>query len=727
MNLNQQLASVNTLKCRSSVWMARSSSLLAIGPAAVILVPLAYALFYAYQHSLFREPTLAEGVLGALALVITAWFCSLFRHPGWGSYLMALGVLIWSAVRAYRGELTEGWSGLNALATALMAWWAWRTGIGKIGRSAMAWAVLPVVAALGVLAHHSAVLFQGLTAMQSRVAMIGWMVAWLIPLLLISVVNAACFVQGHLERRLNASRTTANPPEREKVQAAAPLSAPTDAAAPAITPAKRYDYPAHKASSTFEDVAGMAELKTLLLNAAKRMIAPGAKENGILLHGLPGNGKTFIINSLAGELGVPILTATAGDLLSRWVNESTENAMQLCEDAINQAPCVLFIDEVDAILTKRGDPSSVGESNKVTTALLARLEALRGHQVLLIGATNCMNLIDTASVREGRFDMKIDVPNPDFEGRFGLIDDALAKVPGVRERVADSVLVWLAHHYAGFSVARLKTVTETVARSEGDDQITVEDFTRALRLAQGGAKPDERTADLADIELAPDTARTLRLLTAQMKDVYRFEQKGGELVKGMLFSGPPGTGKTMVARAIAKAAGWNLVVASGTELAQAPHKIDEVIDSAINLKPCVLFIDEAEPLIQNRASSWNASAAAKFLQRTGTDTSGLIDVLLLAATNFPDGVDDAMVRGGRLEQHIKFSLPSADQIERHLKQAFAGGEWVVSADLARIAQSLVKRSIADVNFSLRKAKNFAASRAVDGGALEIRDSDFENF
>lgn len=727
MNLNQQLASVNTLKCRSSVWMARSSSLLAIGPAAVILIPVAYALFQAYQHGTFREPTLTEAVFGTLALAVTAWFCSLLRHPGWGSYLMALGVLIGSAVRAHQGEPNEAWGGLNALATALMAWWAWRTGVGKIGRSVMAWSVLPVVAALGVLAYHGAILFQGFTMMQSRIALIAWVAAWLIPFVLICVVNTACFIEARLQLRLNDSRPATLPPEREKALAAPPLSAPAVATAPAITSAKRYDYPARRADSTFEDVAGMAELKTLLLNAGERMIAPGAKENGILLHGLPGNGKTFIINSLAGELGVPILTATAGDLLSRWVNESTENAMQLCEDAINQAPCVLFIDEVDAILTKRGDPSSVGESNKVTTALLARLEALRGHQVLLIGATNCVNLIDTASVREGRFDIKIEVPNPDFEGRFGLIDDALAKVPGARERVADSVLVWLAHHYAGFSVARLKTVTETVARIEGEDEITVEDFTRALRLAQGGAKPDEKTADLADIELAPDAARTLRLLTAQMKDVYRFEQKGGELVKGLLFSGPPGTGKTMVARAIAKAAGWNLVVSSGTELAQSPHKIDEVIDSAINLKPCVLFIDEAEPLIQNRASSWNASAAAKFLQRTGTDTSGLIDVLLLAATNFPDGVDDAMVRGGRLEQHIKFSLPSLDQIERHLDRAFAGGDWVVSADLARVAQSHAGRSIADVNFSLRTAKNFAASRAVEGEPLEILDSDFENF
>lgn len=241
-------------------------------------------------------------------------------------------------------------------------------------------------------------------------------------------------------------------------------------------------------SMRFADIFGMQPLKDKLLHPAcavltDRANAQEAPRNGILLHGEPGNGKTGFAEALAGELQVPFIQLTYGDVSSKWVGEMPRVISNVFAYAQRSAPCVLFIDEIDSFITSRDQASGNAEDLKITNTLLTEIVNLRAHRVVLVAATNYLKNLDSAAIREGRFDFKVEVTQPDEHARLGLLEQGLQKhVPGA---LADTeVLRSMAMRWNGFSVSRIVAVTKAIPSVLGDppDQtITYDHWMAALR------------------------------------------------------------------------------------------------------------------------------------------------------------------------------------------------------------------------------------------------------
>jgi transitional endoplasmic reticulum ATPase len=499
---------------------------------------------------------------------------------------------------------------------------------------------------------------------------------------------------------------------------------PTSKTSVRVIEKKVSDVPAERLA----DIRGMESLKSKVFNAAQQMITVGGAENGILLYGAPGNGKNFLVRAIAGELGVTLISYSFGDAASMWTNQTTERTMKVFDDAIKRAPCVLFLDECDTVLSKRNSANGDGkETQTLTSALLSRMVALRGKGVLLVAATNRMEALDGAAIREGRFDLKIEVTNPDSAARQALIAAAFGVEHGA-VLIADDVLDWHVKHYGGFSAARISHVSRVAARIasiEHSPYVLPSHFLAALREAQGMSVHAESTPTLSELTLTSDVQDLVDELRPAMLDPFTFNEAGGEIIKGALFFGPPGTGKTLVARALAKTVGWNLIEAGGAELSRDSNLIAATVRRAIELKPSILFIDEAEPLLRDRENGADPAATAKFLELTGSVASDMEDVLLIAATNLPDTVDAAMLRGGRFERHVRFLLPEATQIASYIEKELISWRGAMRIDSRVLGELLKGRSIADVQFAIKSAKNIAATRGLRTDSRpELTNEDF---
>lgn len=484
-------------------------------------------------------------------------------------------------------------------------------------------------------------------------------------------------------------------------------------------------------SLSFANVVGMDDLKKRLLSAGqviKASATPDPKKpspvnprNGILLHGLPGNGKTLFVEALAGELKLPFLRATFGDLASKWVNETTENVTQLFRDAKAQAPCLLFIDEIDTLLVKRDNAvSSDSESTKTAGTFLTELVGIRKHQVVLVGATNYLDQLDPTAIREGRFDFKIEVPPPDQDAREAIIRATLQR-HHVTAAYSDDTVKTAATRWSSYSAARITAVIEELAHSvEHQTVLDLSDFMAALRTIQGrkGNLP-EGTRKLDQMHFREDVAAQLRGIANRMLHIEEVEALGGTVPAGLLFYGPPGTGKTATARSLAKTTGWAFLSVSGNELLSNAGRIDEVMKEASELRPCIVFIDEADDVLAQRGSNpYTSSITNKLL--TATDGAGgkVPDVVFIAATNLPEAMDTAAMRGGRFTEKIEFTLPDRKAVEAFVT------EWMQDAK-ARIAEAVTPpaasvvlegQSIANVHEILKQAANLMIERKLSGDA-----------
>ena len=454
-------------------------------------------------------------------------------------------------------------------------------------------------------------------------------------------------------------------------------------------------FPAKSPTVTFADVVGMVDFKKRLLAAGNEVAAEiivepapstglfkGKKKkdaerhapikkarNGILLFGLPGNGKTFMAEALAGELKLQMISVTFGDIASRWVGQMTEVAMAAFDAAQKNAPCVMFIDEVDSILGARNDASASHEHTRTVNAILTRLVELRGKGVVLVAATNNIDGLDTAAIREGRFDFKIEVPPPDEPARIALLERAIAAsfVP------ADSQsIIRVAKRWKGFSVARLTAIADEASRTSATENKPV-DFlalTNALRVIQGrtGYRFTEDDPVLDDLVLTPSMREALYGISDRMVHIEEIEEIGGSVPSGLLFYGPPGGGKTLAAKALAKTAQWAFLSVSGQDLMTQADKIDKTLEMAENLRPCVIMIDEADDVLGNRSMSSNPTVTNKLLAAIDGAGGKTPDVLWIAATNSPESLDSAALRGGRFTEKINFPPPDREAVIRFIEK-----------------------------------------------------------
>lgn len=475
------------------------------------------------------------------------------------------------------------------------------------------------------------------------------------------------------------------------------------------------DYPARRATRTFKDVVGMAELKIKLAKAGHDILSnPGAR-NGILLTGEPGNGKTSMAEALAGELKLPIIDVAIGNFQSMWVGETTQKVMKVFDDAERQAPCVLFIDEIEAVLVDRSKATtSDQEAPKTVSAMLKRLEDIRRKKVVVVAATNFLEKLDPASVREGRFDYKIEVTPPDFAARKHLLEAGLTSVTVL---VDTTGLERAAKRWEGFSVSRIRAIATEVLEQLKSKKIDVIGFNelaqalRSLNATQGDRIPENALA-IDELILETDMRSRLVKLANRMINIDEIEDMGGSVPAGVLFHGPAGTGKTIAAMALAKASKWAFLKTSGHDLLHTPTKIDDLMRLAKDIRPCIIFIDEADDVLADRRSSILSKDVTNKLLTIMDGAGGKTkDILFIAATNAPDLIDEAMLRGGRFTEKVAFDVPGDDALHAYISKWIANTKAPLADDFnAEAAVSILSgQSLANVGEILQSAVNEAIS------------------
>ncbi|MGE3342307.1 MAG: AAA family ATPase [Vicinamibacterales bacterium] len=485
----------------------------------------------------------------------------------------------------------------------------------------------------------------------------------------------------------------------------------------------------------FDDIAGMADVKKSLLEPARAILQDAQTDaqrprNGMLLHGEPGNGKTVLAEALAGELEVPIIVVTQADVSSKWLGEAPRLIKRTFEYAKANSPCVLFIDEIDGLIRKRGSASAHAEDDKVVNALLTELVDVRRHAVVVVAATNFLEHLDVAAIREGRFDFKVEITPPDAPARLGILRAGIRKHADA-VFIDDAALQSIATRWSGFSAARLEAITMALPKYAHEAQkrtIGFDDWISVLRVVQGRkSRIGNDTKGLAELLLDADTREGLELVAARLRDVHRIEQFGGTLPSGLLFHGPSGTGKTAAARALAKECGWAFIATSGPDLIADRQALPRLFVEAAELRPALVFIDEADDALRDRKFSATPEVVNKFLSLMDGAGERTRDVVVVAATNHPEEIDSALLRSGRFTEKIEFRAPPASHVAQAIDAWLCAKKVCLESGLEvpQIAGKLGGHTIANVEGVLQYALNraIAGSPAGQKPAIRVQDVD----
>jgi transitional endoplasmic reticulum ATPase len=471
-------------------------------------------------------------------------------------------------------------------------------------------------------------------------------------------------------------------------------------ATPQRTDLATRDTEALPAKLTFDDLSGQEELKEKLWDAAQTWNNNGMKngKNGIFLYGQPGTGKTAFAEALAGEVGLKFMKVNIGSMASRWINQTTEQLQDIIDSALRQAPCVLFFDEVEAILPDR---SLIGrgdaEESKVVASFLSSIDKLRDGRVLVVAATNYIDRVDKAATREGRFDFHIEVTVPDFEARKGLVLNALKKTGKTVDLV---VLDRLAARWGGFNIPRIQEATRRAAAFAKTNVVGMADFMRGLREVQGNKTGVPETAlSLDQLYFDDDVMDRLKKLAMTFAKSDEIEARGGTVPNGVVFYGPPGTGKSTMAMALAKASGWAFIPTTGKEILSEAKALEKIRSNASDLRPAIVFIDEADDILGDRRMSGMKLHTNDLLATIDGAGGPLPDVVWIIATNDIDSLDEAVTR--RFPVKIELNVPGIEALVRMVRDwankrpdMIPGGveQWSrqVAAALEGLSPSVVK-------------------------------------
>eukprot|EP00984_Skeletonema_dohrnii_P012067 scaffold4854_cov96-Skeletonema_dohrnii-CCMP3373.AAC.3 len=411
---------------------------------------------------------------------------------------------------------------------------------------------------------------------------------------------------------------------------------------------------------------------------------------GVLLHGPPGCGKTLIANALMEETGAHVVIINGPEIMARKGGESEANLRQAFEEAQQKSPAIIFMDELDSIAPKRDQAQ--GETEKrIVSQLLTLMDSLKANSnVIVIGATNRPNVIESALRRPGRFDRELEIAIPDEEGRHEILQIKMKDM----KTDADVDLFQMARDTHGFIGADLQQLTLEAAleciRSNvehfdvdseepiPDDMleklvVTNDHFIHALSVCDPSTLrenkvevPDVKWADIGGLE---DTKRDLQeMVRYPIEHRGLFEKFGMEASRGVLFYGPPGCGKTLMAKAIANECGANFISVKGPELLNAyfggsEANVRDLFDKARSASPCILFFDEMDSIARARGSGSGSDTSDRVINQILSEIDGIGSgktLFIIGATNRPDILDPGIMRPGRLDQLIYIPLPDYD-------------------------------------------------------------------
>merc|ERR1712110_889852 len=461
-------------------------------------------------------------------------------------------------------------------------------------------------------------------------------------------------------------------------------------------PIRREDVEDQLSEVGYDDIGGarkqMAQIREMVelpLRHPGLFKAIGVKPpRGILLFGPPGTGKTLIARAVANETGAFFFLINGPEIMSKMAGEAEGNLRKAFEEAEKNAPAIIFIDEIDSIAPKR-DKTSGEVEKRVVSQLLTLMDGMKGRgQTVVIAATNRPNTIDTALRRFGRFDRELDIGVPDDNGRLEILrihtkNMKLGADVKLEEVAANT------HGFVGADLAQLCTEAALTCIREKMDLIDLDEETidaeildsmavtqDHFKAAMGTCNPSSLRETVVevpnikwdDIGGLEDTKRSLQeTILYPIDHPEKFEKFGMHPSRGVLFYGPPGCGKTLLAKAVASECSSNFVSIKGPELltmwfGESEANVREVFDKARAAAPCVLFFDELDSIGQARGSSAGDAGGAgdRVMNQLLTEIDGVgvkKNVFFIGATNRPDILDEALIRPGRLDQLIYIPLP----------------------------------------------------------------------
>ncbi|ERG94923.1 CDC48 family AAA ATPase [Haloquadratum walsbyi] len=477
---------------------------------------------------------------------------------------------------------------------------------------------------------------------------------------------------------------------------------------------------------------------------------------GVLLHGPPGTGKTLIAKAVANEIDASFHTISGPEIMSKYYGESEEQLREIFEEAEEEAPSIVFVDEIDSIAPKREEAGGDVE-RRVVAQLLSLMDGLdeRG-EVVVIGATNRVDALDPALRRGGRFDREIEVGVPDREGRKEILQVHTRNMP-----LSDNVdLDGYADNTHGFVGADIESLAKEAAMNalrrirpeldlEADEidadileslSVTETDFKEAIRGIEPSALrevfvevPDVTWGDVGGLVDTKEQLRETVQWPLDYPDV--FDEMDIQSAKGVLMYGPPGTGKTMLAKAVANESESNFISVKGPELlnkyvGESEKGVRDIFKKARENAPTVVFFDEIDSIATERGGSTGDSGVSeRVVSQLLTELDGLEsleDVVVIATTNRPDLIDSALLRPGRLDRHVHVPVPSETAREAIFEVHTEEKPLADSVSLSRLAARTEGYVGADIEAVCREASMAASREFINSVSPEEVDESISN-
>lgn len=514
-----------------------------------------------------------------------------------------------------------------------------------------------------------------------------------------------------------------------------------------------------RADVTYDDLGGMRDT----VDALREMVELPLRHpelfqrlgvdppKGVLLHGPPGTGKTLLARAVANESAAKFFHIAGPEIMGSAYGESERRLREIFEQAAQNAPSIIFIDEIDSIAPKRGQVTGEAEK-RLVAQLLTLLDGIEPRQnTVVIAATNRPEAIDEALRRPGRFDREIVIGVPDEPGRREILGIHTRGMPLAQDVNLDD-LARRTYGFVGADVAALcrEAALEAVRRimpkinlseqtipTEILDSLTVElrDFENALKRVQPSAMrevmveaPQVRWNDVGGLDAARDRLR--EGVELPLKHPEAFRRLGIRPAKGFLLYGPPGTGKTLLAKAAAREAEANFIATKSSDLlskwyGESEQQIARLFNRARQVAPTIIFIDELDSLVPARGGGLGEPQVTERVVNTIlSEMDGLEElqnVVVIGATNRPTLIDPALLRPGRFDELIYVGVPDTAGRRRILAIHTEGMPLADDVNLETIAQRTDRFTGADLEDLVRRAGLTALRRGIDTGNVTMAD------
>lgn len=466
---------------------------------------------------------------------------------------------------------------------------------------------------------------------------------------------------------------------------------------------------------------------------------------GLLLHGPPGTGKTLIARAVANETNASFYSVSGPEIIHKFYGESEAKLRNIFEEARKKAPSIIFLDEIDAIAPKRDQVTGEVEK-RVVAQLLALMDGLaeRG-QVIVIGATNIPNALDPALRRPGRFDRELEIGIPDSKGRLEILEIHTRGMP-LTDDVNLQKLAHITHGFVGADLealcreAAMNSIRRIIPKIEFELEhipdeliqelnVTMEDFLSAQGEIEPTAMreffvdiPDVSWDEVGGLEDVKKELNEAVVWPLEHSDLYEFARV--KPPKGILLYGSPGTGKTLLAKALATESKVNFISIKGPALmskyvGESERAIREVFKRARQSAPCILFFDEMDAIAPARGGGGDSHVSERVISQLLTEIDGteeLKGVFILGATNRKDIIDPALLRPGRIDMLIEIPPPDEHARLEIFKVHTRGKPLEKDVKLQSLARQAEGMVGADIEFICRKATLTTISEFVQKGA-----------